>query len=1487
MILAFCQAPGRIAADTKLDLTADPLAFLTRAAHQWSSIAPLGQVQNQAYGYFFPHGGFFLAGHLAHIPPWVTQRLWWGLLLAVGFWGVVRVADALGVGSRTSRMVAAAAFVLFPRVLTTIGPISSETLPMMLAPWVLLPVILALDRRGPGSADPDGARLADRAPSMRMLAARSAAAVAMMGAVNAVATGFACLIAGLWWIAHRPDARWRRFTAWWIPALAIACAWWIVPLWLLGQVSPPFLDFIESSVTTTRWTSLPEVLRGTSSWTPFVSPGTATGVSLVNQPILVLATGLLAAAGLAGLAMRRMPAKGRLVAILLVGVAGMAIGYDGALGSAVAEQVRSFLDGAGAPLRNVHKLDPLIRLPLVLGLAHLLGRVPLPGAAPWRRARGAFAHPEHEPMVAVTALVAAGLVLASGPAWLGNLAPRGSYTSIPDYWGQASDWLTAHSGPSDSADAVRALVVPGAPFAIQTWGMTRDEPLQALADSPWAVRDAIPLTPPGAIRALDAVQRQLVSGRSSDTLVPTLERMGVGYLVVRNDLDPELARAAPPIVVHEAVDGSPGLTRVAAFGDPPVPATTESADSSRASDDSVDAGSGTSGSDESDSGAVHLDSGLRHEYPAIEIYRVGDEPVTVGPYAVDADQVPTVVGGPESLARPGVARPHSAPDSPPQGSRDQGAARPTPIVRYADGRAAGLPAHDVTVTDTPTDREQNYGRVDGGTSGIRAEGDPRRTPNAAADYPVPGAELVRGQWQGADVTASSSASDATQLGGVTPSGGPASAFDGDDVTSWVSGDDRAVGQWLRLDLDEPIRSGVITLRTSPLASGAPVTDIEVITDHGTSGVAVPDPGAEVTVPIPLGTTSWLRIEATGTADGSGGGQFGLSEVSVEGADGPIDIRRRVVVPPPPEDVRVSRWSLGQEFPGHRQCIPVPGQVLCDTTLGASPEAPQPFTRTLDIPTDAPLSAGLTVRARPGGDLNALLAAPGQVRGDGGSDIVDPRGNASAALDGQPETSWYAADADAHHATSSPTLTLALPHRETVSSLRITPPPAGEGGSIDGGDSVPARPTTVTVDLGTGPQQRIVPDDGVIDLTPADTDKVTVSVTDWQKVRVQGAFGQTTDEAPGIAEIAAFTGPEATGRIGSVPDPDRTVTVGCDAGPVIAFAGRYLNTSITAPASALRNGDPVTAEPCDNAPFVPVPGRQDVDVQPGGAFTVESVTLDAGAVGAGDTVAGSAGPAGAAANRAGSSGGPASAVSGSRGLNVTTWSDDHRQVTMPASAQDRLLVVPESTNPGWAAETASGDRLVPIVVNGWQQGWIVPAGEATTVTLSYPTDRWYRLGLFGGLALLPLLFLAAALRPLRKERTVFGAPTRTWSSAAAGVVGVLALGAAVAGAAGLEVAAAMVVVAGAAGVVGAGRAARAVRSGRAWPVIAGVGLMVSAGVLATGPWLSGAPYEGHSVAAQLPALIALVAVSVSAVPTPVRLLARARAAWSRRSWPRRA
>lgn len=1378
LALTFAQSPGRISPDTKLDLTANPLRFLARATNLWNSELPFGQAQNQAYGYLFPHGTFFLIGHALGVPGWITQRLWWALLLTVGFWGLLRVAEALGIGSPGSRVIAAAAFALSPRVLTTLGSISSETLPMMLAPWVLLPTILALRATGPRS--------------VRALAAQAGVAVALMGAVNAIATVAGCLPAVIWWACHRPNRLWWRYTGWWLVALVLATLWWVVGLVMLRAISPPFLDFIESSGVTTQWSSLVEMLRGTDSWTPYVAPTATAGAPLVTGSAAVLGTCLVAAAGLAGLAGPTMPARGRLVTMLLVGVVLMAAGYSGGLGSPAAHAVQAFLDAGGAPLRNVHKLGSVIRIPIVLGVAQLLGRIPLPGSAPKSLWLSAFAHPERDKRVATAVVVLTALMVSTSLAWTGRLTPPGTFTAIPPYWQQTADWLTQHNTGSPTPG--RVLVAPGAPFATQVWGTSHDEPLQVLGASPWGVRDSIPLTPPQTIRALDSVQRLFAAGRPSLGLADTLARQGISYVVVRNDLDPDTSRSARPILVHRAVDGSPGLHKVAQFGAPVGPGTV--------------------------AGFV-ADSGLRPRYPAVEVYRVDAGGDAGTPYFVDTDRMARIDGGPEVLLRLDERR--RLLGQPPLG----------PALLTADARAAGLPlpaGAGVTVTDTPVARETDYGRVDQHSSAIRAPGDARHTYNRVPDYPVPGADPVLGAWTGGRITVSSSASDSTAMPDVAPATSPAAAIDGDPATAWVSNSlQSAVGQWMQIDFDHPVTNAALTLTPSATAVGAQVRRILIETATGSTTLRFDQPGKPLAAALPYGETPWLRITAAGTDDGSPGVQFGITDLTVTQYDAsgfahPVDLRHTVRVPGPPPGSPITRWELGPELPGRPGCARAPDSVRCAPSMELAPEEPVTFSRTLTVPAPTSVTPTVWVRPRQGPKLADLITEPNTTVAHGDSDTVDVLGSAYAATDDDPATAWTAPQRVVQHKTP-PTLTLTLPRPTQVAGVRLVPSRA----------ALPAHPTMVAVNLGDGPQVTAVKPGQAqtIPLKPRVTDTVTISLLDWEDVIDRNALGFDQLKPPGLAEVAALgadgnpIAPADAGR-----NRAREVSVGCERGPVIAVAGRFVHTAIHTTVGALLDDQPVAAVPCERDPIALPAGEQELLISPGAQFVVDGAELSTPAA--------------------------AEAAQPVRVASWRGWGPDRREIAAGPSNISRILVIPESINPGWVARTGSGARLTPIAVNGWQQGWLVPAGAPGVITLSFASNSLYRAGLAVGLALLPVLALLACWRT--RKRGTQDPPARPWRPGVWAAVPALAAGAVIAGAAGVAVLGAAL---GLRYALGARRWARLGMAGSAG------GLILAGAALSRQPWRSVDGYAGHAGYVQLLALISLAALTASVVAVPRR------------------
>lgn len=543
VVLNLLQQPGLVTFDTKLDLQFDPLGLMRRSLWMWNPQAAVGELQNQASGYLFPLGPVFLLGTVLPAPGWVWQRLWTAVVMLVAYDGARRLtARWTGVGPLAATL-AGLAYALAPRVVTTVGGLSGETLPSAVLPWTVLPLVRYLD----GSMRRRTALLA------------SAATLPFMGGHNATEVvaplalpALVLLMAALPWRRRLAD-----LAAWGLLVVAV-CLWWLVPLFLLGRYSPPFLDYIESARNTTSSIGWLAAFRGTDHWVAFLAQGSSAGWQagweLVSSPGLVLVTSAVAVIGVLGVSLLRAPLRRLMMVSLILGLTVLTLGSGGWDASPLREAWLTLLDGPLAPFRNVHKFDPLVRLPLSIGVGAATGALLQAGS---RVAAGPV-----RPAVArgTAALIALVVVAAGAPALAGRLRPTDGFADLPGPWRAAAAYLDGRPGP------VRVLVLPAAGFGIQTWGRTIDTPLQVLTKQPWVMRNQSPLVPPETTQLLDALEVLVTSGRPADGLAEVLARMRITHVVVRHDLDPDETDAPSASTVHDVLVDAQGLSLARSFG---------------------------------------------------------------------------------------------------------------------------------------------------------------------------------------------------------------------------------------------------------------------------------------------------------------------------------------------------------------------------------------------------------------------------------------------------------------------------------------------------------------------------------------------------------------------------------------------------------------------------------------------------------------------------------------------------------------------------------------------------------------------------------------------------------------------------------------------------------------------------------------------------------------------------------------------------------
>jgi arabinofuranan 3-O-arabinosyltransferase len=842
------------------------------------------------------------------------------------------------------------------------------------------------------------------------------------------------------------------------------------------------------------------------------------------------------------------------------------------------------------------------------------------------------------------------LVATASPAVAGRLVAPDGFEAIPGYWRQAADWL------ADARPSGRALLVPASSFGTYVWGSTADEPLQPLASTPWEVRNAVPLTPAGHIRMLDAIEDRLARGEGSAGLTRALARAGISHLVVRNDLSAD-AGAARPALVQQALRTSPGLRRVATFG-PVYPAAEHLLDR-------------------------FLDAGLTPRRPAVEIYAVADPAPRA--YTTPLAAVATVLGGPDGVL---ALEEHG----------------------LLDGRPAFLPeepgatgGRTTLVSDAQLRRERAFGRIDAAGSAALTADDPLRLDDPARDYLYPGAELGESvvSFDGATISASSSASDADSFGGAVPAAAPFAALDGDPATAWRPAQRLAAEEaWWRVESAHVLSARSITVRLADDAQSRPPALLRITTEAGSLTVAPADTAAPQTFPLPPGATHLLTIATVPPAPGDPPGAFGLAEVGLPG----LDFDRTVVTPA--SDAGVAGFAFDAATPAAAGCVvDRDGRPRCAEALVRAAEESRGIAREFTVGRAAEYGLTVTALPRAGADLDALIATTARPWGPAvevSSTVApDPRAGADALVDGDPRTVWRAAAGDNH-----PAITLSWAAPRTFDRLRLVTPE----------DAAGSVPQVIALESDGGRRQTLrLAADGTAQFPPITTARLILTFP---------VLGEASSFDPYRHTVSPLGVAVGELEIADVPraDPSQIVTLDCGHGPTVELDGRLHRTAVRTTLAGLRALAPVEVTPCDGDPAgLLAAGTHRIVVRGTAAFTVTAATL----------------------RRAGAEAGEASRTA----ARVVAWDREHRVLALPARDEPLLLVVPENANPGWAA-TLDGAPLTARTVDGWQQGYLVPAGPAGEVHLDFGPGGTYRAALLAGAAAVVLL-LAVLLLPVRR------------------------------------------------------------------------------------------------------------------------------------------
>ncbi len=542
----------------------------------------------------------------------------------------------------------------------------------------------------------------------------------------------------------------------------------------------------------------------------------------------------------------------------------------------------------------------------------------------------------------------------------------------------------------------------------------------------------------------------------------------------------------------------------------------------------------------------------------------------------------------------------------------------------------------------------------------------------------------------------------------TSSDGPASAFDSDPKSSWVaSAKNDSIGQWISITFKHPVNLSTIYVTPLVGTSAQPtVSRVTISTQKGSVSRYLPATSHQVRLTVASGSSKYLKvtIDAVRPVEQTPGGIVlgaGITHISIPG----VSFQESMKVPDDEAAAFAGRNRNSQVIAFSRPL------TNANLSLGSSNTDDPYMARAFHIPKSMnAVISGYAVPV-PGQELEQTLDTfpqtfgPLQISASSWLGSL-PRFRPENLIDhsGAP---WIAGTADRH-----PTIVLRFSKPTIVSSILLQP------------TQLASRPAEVSIVSSSGDRPDLkVSDGGLVTFRPLITTTLTIRFVKFTQILSLSPLSGVAMTMPvGLAAVSV-AGLHADAVIPRYPAAP--VKFGCGQGPAVIVDGQSVKTTATGTLSNLLDLTPLKFTTCTSTVHLAA-GTHVIESQLASSskslFEITSLVASD----------------------------PSQVQSTSkldhRIARVESWSTTSRSVAV-TSGPATYLVLAQNYNAGWVA-TLAGRRLPPIRIDGWQQGYLIPAGSAGVVSLSMASDRLFRILLVLG-ALFLVVLVALALFPSRR------------------------------------------------------------------------------------------------------------------------------------------